>query len=242
MAATDIVSLVPPPTQQSKAEIVFRPNSRQSIAELRRDTEKDVSNMSKQISTAAVTSGFGVAAAAMFAAPEIQADVVALTFSPNSAPWTSASNLMSISIQSTGGAAVGGFSQWNDSIGASFSFNGSFASWAIAAAGEVINTSNFTGTSSGFYFTTGATGTIYLAFRATAENGGGVGWFGAQLNGSQGDIIYNAGNGGQYGNMGESLVVGESNDPGPAVPGLGGLAALAVGATGLRGRRQRVAG
>ena len=197
--------------------------------------------MSKRTSTSTVSAGFGVAAAALYAAPEIQADVVALTFSPNSAPWTSASSLRSISIQSTGGAAVGGFSQWNDSIGASFSFNGGFASWAIAAAGEVINTSNFTGTSSGFYFTTGATGTIYLAFRATAENGGGVGWFGAQLNGSQGDIIYNAGNGGQYGNMGESLVVGQSNDPGPAVPGLGGLAALAVGAAGLRGRRQRVA-
>ena len=198
--------------------------------------------MSKQISTAAVTSGFGAAAAAMFAAPEIQADVVALTFTPNSAPWSPVSNLTSISIHSTGGAAVGGFSQWNDSVGKSFSFNGGFASWAIAAAGSVINTSNFTGTSSGFYFTTGATGAVYFAFRATAENGGGVGWFGAQLGGTQGDIVYNAGNGGQYGNMGESLTVGESNDPNPVVPGLGGLAALAVGATGLRGRRQRVAG
>ena len=198
--------------------------------------------MSKRMSNSAVRAGFGVAAAALYAAPEVQADVVALTFSPNSAPWTSASNLRSITIQSTGGAAVGGFSQWNDSIGASFSFNGGFASWAVAAAGEVINTSNFSGTSSGFYFTTGATGTVYFAFRATAENGGGVGWFGAQLGGTQGDIVYNAGNGGQYGNGGESVIVGQSNDPGPAVPGLGGLAALAVGATGLRGRRQRVAG
>ena len=197
--------------------------------------------MSKQISACKVTAGFGAAAAALYAAPEVQADVVNLSFSPSSSPWTSASTLRSISVQSTGGAAVGGFSQWNDSIGKSFSFNGGFASWAIAAAGEVINTSNFTGTSSGFYFTTGATGTIYFAFRATAANGGGVGWFGAQLGGTQGDIIYNAGNGGQYGNAGESLVVGEGGS-GPAVPGLGGLAALAVGATGLRGRRQRVAG
>ena len=198
--------------------------------------------MSKRMSNSAVRAGFGVAAAALYAAPEVQADVVNLVFTPNQATWTSGSTLRSISIQSIGGAAVGGFSQWNDSIGKSFSFNGGFASWAVAAAGEVINTSNFSGTSSGFYFTTGATGTVYFAFRATAENGGGVGWFGAQLGGSQGDIVYNAGNGGQYGNGGESVIVGQSNDPGPAVPGLGGLAALAVGATGLRGRRQRVAG
>ena len=198
--------------------------------------------MPKRMSISVMNAGVGAAAADVFAAPEVQADVVNLTFTPNQATWTSASTLRSISVQSTGGAAVGGFSQWNDSIGKSFSFNGGFASWAIAAAGEVINTSNFSGTSSGFYFTTGATGTVYFAFRATAENGGGVGWFGAQLGGSQGDIVYNAGNGGQYGTDGESLIVGQSNDPGPAVPGLGGLAALAVGATGLRGRRQRVAG
>ena len=197
--------------------------------------------MSKRANAGTITAGFGAAAAALYAAPEVQADVVNLMFSPSSSPWTSASTLRSISIQSTGGAAVGGFSQWNDSIGKSFSFNGQFASWAIAAAGEVISTSNFSGTSSGFYFTTGATGTIYIAFRATASNGGGVGWFGASLGGSQGDIVYNAGNGGQYGNAGESLVVGAGGSGPPAVPGLGGLAALAVGATGLRGRRQRVA-
>ena len=150
-------------------------------------------------------------------------------FSPSSSPGLGLDPPVDLD-RAPNGAAVGGFSQWNDSVGKSFSFNGQFASWAIAAAGEVISTSNFSGTSSGFYFTTGATGTIYIAFKATATNGGGVGWFGAQLNGSQGDIVYNAGNGGQYGTEGESLVVGASNDPGPVVPGLGGLAALAVGA------------
>lgn len=191
-----------------------------------------MSNSKKSI-TATTAASFGAAAAALYAAPDIQADVVGLSFSPTSAPWTSSSSLRSIQINSTGGGAVGGFSQWNDSIGKSFSFNGGFDSWAIAAAGEVINTSNFLGTSSGFYFTTGATGTIYIAFRATAANGGGVGWFGVQLGGSGGDIIYNAGNGGQYGNAGESLTVGQ------AIPAPGGLLALAMGATGLRGRRRK---
>ena len=54
-----------------------------------------------------------------------------------------------------------------------------------------------------------------------------------QLGGSGGDIIYNAGNGGQYGNAGESLTVGQ------AIPAPGGLLALAMGATGLRGRRRK---
>lgn len=187
-----------------------------------------------------VAVGFGAAAASIYAAPELSASIVNLDFTPSSAPWTSASTLRSISVQSTGGAAVGGFSQWNDSIGKSFSFNGNFASWAIAAAGEVLNTSNFSGTSSGFYFTTGATGTIYIGFRATSANGGGVGWFGASLGGSQGDIVYNAGNGGQYGNNGESLVVGNGSGP-SEVPELGsayGVGLLAMGAVGIRRRRR----
>ena len=197
--------------------------------------------MSKPITASKMTAGFGAAAAALYAAPEVQADVVNLVFTPDQGVFTTASSLRSVSINSTGGADVGGFSQWNESIGKSFSFNGGFASWAIAAAGQEIGTTNFSGTSSGFYFTFDATGTIYLAFRATAANGGGIGWFGVNLGGGEGDIVYNAGNGGQYGNGGESLVVGAGTPDPPAVPGLGGLAALALGATGLRGRRQRVA-
>ena len=91
-----------------------------------------------------------------------------------------------------------------------------------------------------FYFTTGATGTIYIGFRATSANGGGVGWFGASLGGSQGDIVYNAGNGGQYGNNGESLVVGNGSGP-SEVPELGsayGVGLLAMGAVGIRRRRR----
>jgi len=192
--------------------------------------------MVKKNTIGKTAAGFGAAVASIYAAPELSADIVGLSFSPSSAPWTSASTLRSINVASTGGAAVGGFSQWNDSIGKSFSFNGGFASWAIAAAGEVLNTSNFSGTSSGFYFTTGATGTIYIGFRATAANGGGVGWFGASLGGSQGDIVYNAGNGGQYGTAGESVIVGAAS----AIPepGSAGLALLALGAVGLRRRRR----
>ena len=122
--------------------------------------------------------GFGAALAANYASPDLQAGVVGITFNPGQATWTSASNLRSITAKTTGSGAapVGGFSAWNDSIGKSFSFNGGFASWAVAAKGEVLNTSNFEGVASGFYFTTGATGTVYFGFRAKAEYGGGVGW------------------------------------------------------------------
>ena len=192
--------------------------------------------MVKKTTIAKTAAGFGAAVASVYAAPELSADVVGLTFTPSSAPWTSSSTLRNIGIQSTGGGAVGSFSQWNDSIGKSFSFNGGFASWAIASAGQVLNNSDFAGVSSGFYYSTAATGTIYFGFRATAANGGGVGWFAVNLGGSQGDIVYNPGSDGQFGNAGESVIVGQ----GSAIPepGSAGLALLALGAVGLRRRRR----
>ena len=48
--------------------------------------------MSKRANAGTITAGFGAAAAALYAAPEVQADVVNLMFSPSSSPWTSASS------------------------------------------------------------------------------------------------------------------------------------------------------
>ena len=191
--------------------------------------------MSKRMSTSAVHAGFGVAAAALYAAPEVQADVVNLTFSNNSSvAWTSNSNLQSVSMFSTGSNnLIGNFSVWNDSVGKSFS-NVDLNSWTVASVGQEIKVSTFSGTSSGISFPNDDDTTAYIAFRTANDL---VGWFSVELGGLQGDIIFT---GGQYGNGEESVTVGST--PGPVVPGIGGLAALAVGATGLRGRRQRVAG
>ena len=199
-----------------------------------------------------MSAGFGVAMLSNSVLADLQAGIYGINFTPESAAWTSASTLRSIGLKANGND-VGGFSQWNDSIGKSFSFNGGFAFWALAAEGQVISTLNFTGTNSGFYFTTGATGTVFFAFKATPTNGGGIGWFSADLGGSQGDILYGP-VGAQYGDAGEVLTVGSSinDDPAPSdsddapsgdgvvpEPGHVSLALLALGAAGVSRRKAR---
>ena len=184
----------------------------------------------------------GAAATTMYMSPSAEATVIDLTsssFTPSQVAFTNTGTLNNVTINE--GGIIGGFSQWNDSVGKSFSFNGGFASWAIAAAGSVLNTSNFSGTSSGFYFTTGATGEIFIGFRALTANGGGVGWFSADLGGPQGDISYT---GGQYGSEGESVTVDGSSGPvvsapEPASLGLLALGALAAGAATRRRKAPR---
>ena len=186
-----------------------------------------------------ITAGFGAAAAALHAVPELNADVVNISFAPGSVAWTSSSTLRSVAMVTTGGQ-IGAFNQWNDSVGKTFAFDSSnMASGRTASSGEVINASTFVGDTGSWSNSTTASGTVYMAFRSLAGN---VGWFSTTLNGPQGAMIFGVGTtgGAQYGNAGESVTVASST-PGPAVPGLGGLAALAVGATGLRGRRQRAA-
>ena len=201
--------------------------------------EKDELQMLKTNNLGKVTAGFGAAAAALHAVPELNADVVNITFNPGSVAWTSSSTLRSVSMATSGGN-IGAFNMWNDSVGKTFAFDSSnMASWRTASSGEVINASTFSGDTGSWSNSTTATGTVYMAFRTLAGN---VGWFSATLNGNQGDVVYGVGTvgGAQYGNAGESVTVASST-PGPVVPGVGGLAALAVGATGLRGRRQRAA-
>lgn len=196
--------------------------------------------------------GFGAALAANYASPDLHAGVVGITFNPGQATWTSASVLRSITAKTTGSGAapVGGFSAWNDSIGKSFSFNSGFASWAVRQKFEVLNTSTFSGKTSGFAFNTDSLGTVYFGFRATAANGGGVGWFAAKLGGFKGDIVYGGdlvGYDGQYGKEGVSVTVGAENNsgdpPGGVVPEPSTLAmaTLALGAAGLHRRRKAAA-
>ena len=196
--------------------------------------------MSTKTNAGKITAGFGAAAAALHAVPELNADVVDITFNPGSVAWTSNSNVRSVSMSTTG-SNIGGFNIWNDGVGKTFAHDNSIlGSWRTASSGEVINASTFVGNTGSWENSTAATGTVYMAFKTLAGN---VGWFSTTLNGFRGAMIFGVGTtgGAQYGNGGESVTVASSTPGPPAVPGLGGLAALAVGAAGLRGRRQRAA-
>ena len=136
---------------------------------------------------------------------------------------------------STTGGNIGTFSQWNDSIGKTLNFNSpGMASWAIVSASQTLSTAGFVGTAGNIGFTTAASGTVYVGFRTLAGN---VGWFGMNLGGAGGAILYGAGNGSEYGNAGESVRVGgTANIPEPSSAS---LALLALGAVGLRRRRNK---
>ena len=183
--------------------------------------------------------GFGAAAASIYAAPELMASIETITFSPGSVAFTSSSSsAFQVAMGTVDGDIVGTFSQYNDSIGKTLTAPG-LDSWTQVAAGQVLNGSTFSGEFSTLYFSASATGTVYIGFRATAANGAGVGWFSMDLGGLEGDIYYGT-KGGQYGNEGESVTVGESGTSGD-VPELGsayGVGLLAMGAIGIRRRRR----
>ena len=182
-----------------------------------------------------MSAGFGAAAATLYAAPELNADVVNLSFSPSTVFFTSSSSRADVDFGSTGGANIGSIGQYNDSVGKSMTLGENFSSFGIVNQNDVLNFATASFGSTSIAFSASASGTVYVGFRVS--DGGGVGWFSLDLGGAQGDIVYNIA-GGQWGNGGESVTVAESTPP-SAVPGLGGLAALAMGASGVRSRRKR---
>ena len=193
--------------------------------------EKDESQMLKNTNAAKVTAGFGAAAATLHAVPELNADVVNLTFSPGTVIFSTDQSKVDVNLGTTGGAFLGSIGQYNDSVGKSMDTQTGIRSMTIVSSGQEIGGPTFVGNSS-ISFSTSASGIVYIGF---TTGSGRVGWFSVDLGGFTGTITYA---GGQYGTDGESVTVGSST---PVVPGLGGLAALGVGATGLRGRRQRAA-
>ena len=171
--------------------------------------------------TAAVT--FGAALTTMYAAPDLHAGIVPINFIPGSLPFSPGASTNVL--MSTTGGAIGTFSQWNDGIGKTLNFNtGGLLSWRSAALSSTLNAATFTGFAGNIGFTTGASGTIYIGFRSVAGN---VGWFGMNLGGTGGPIVWGVGAGGgsEYGNLGESVHVGGTAQiPEPASAGLAALA------------------
>ncbi len=115
---------------------------------------------------------FGVAVASLYAAPELSADIIGINFNPGSVAFTSASTLRTVSITSAASNAfVGGFGQWNDSIGQTIYSDGNMQSFKIASVGEILDPSTFAG-SGGLGFSGSQTGTFYIGFKQIATSGG----------------------------------------------------------------------
>lgn len=175
--------------------------------------------MDKKLATTVTT--FGAAMAAFAIAPELQADIVDLTFSPATGAY---GGLNYIDINEIAGSTE--IVQWNDGVGKTLYAAGSIVGIAPVSVSQTLNASTFVGTG-GIAFGPSSSGTVHIGFITAAGN---VGWYSLDLGGALGDINYLSG---QYGDEGESVHVGGD------VPAPAGLAALALGAVGVRRNRKR---
>lgn len=164
---------------------------------------------------------FGVAMAAMYTAPELQAQVLDITWedgnptASNPFPGTAPVVFGIDQFQSLYGTSPVDFSQWNDSIGRTMNigFERNIMSATIVALGQTLDPSTFTGAGSGFdpdgsiggndnmpgVFD--GTGSALIGFRSNGDN---VGWFRLEYT-ENGPIIYSEG---EYGSGGETLMAG----------------------------------
>lgn len=177
----------------------------------------------KQLATTTVAA-FGAAAASAYLAPEMQADILDITWNGGNptatAPFSSGTaNVVTQDIDQVmgGGTLPRDFRQYNDQFGTDavgrsmFGCQSTYGELPViqrATSGQVIDAGTFpfsgycnigAGTATTFV----GTGTWFVAFRSAAGN---VGWFKVETV-SQGAITYSDG---QYGSMGESVTVGET--------------------------------
>lgn len=187
----------------------------------------------KKLATAAAAS-FGAAMASIHCAPELQADILDLSFSPgsvafNPGPTTFASTVF---VDQVGVP----FLQFNDSIGQTLvggvaGTTGFLEGIRLVSFSQSLAAATFPGVGSGgTALPAFGSGTAYFGFHFQ----GNVGWFSANL----GDgtftptITYLEG---EYGSAGETVRVGGTI---PEPTAFGALAALALGATSIRRRRK----
>ena len=168
------------------------------------------------VKLATTTSVFSAALASMLVAPELQADVVSLTFDPRTLPFGGGFGFVSMTDVGTS------FLQFNNSMGRTMEAFG-LSSIAQVQVSQTLSPITFAGRDY-VSFTAASSGTQYVGFRF----GGNVGWFAFSVAGPGADIDYLYG---RYGNAGESV----------HVPSPGALALLALGAVGVRRKRKRAA-
>lgn len=169
---------------------------------------------------------FGAAMTSLFVAPELDADVIDLTFNPTSVGPQSTSVLVNVQVNT----GLASFSQWNDGLGQTMYFNGGVSSWTTVFSGSVLNATTFSGFAGNINPLGNTAGTGFVGFKA----GGNVGWFEVAFDGTT--ISYGPG---QYGDMGKPVTVGGGGGPVVPEPTGFGLAALALGAAGIRRNRKK---
>ncbi len=170
---------------------------------------------------------FGAALASMYVAPNLEADIVDLTFSQtNIAEGVLGTFVSAIPV----GA---GFAAWNGGTNAvtavpagSGGFNGGLALVNYSST----LTNGFTGFTAGFT-NVSTTGTHYVGF----SHNGNVGWFQVTIAGNPGAYLIGPG---EYGSAGESVHVG-GTDVIPEPTSLAALSVLALGAAGVRRNRKK---
>ena len=167
---------------------------------------------------------FAAAFTSLYAAPELQADILELTFSPGFIGQSSTAQNVRID---TAGTTVASFAQLNDVTLGKTLYSGGLESVRFANLDEVL-TASFSGGSS-VVFNGSATGIAYVGFRSA----NGVGWFSLDLGGAGGDITYGRG---QLGIDGMEVTVGAAVPE----PTNAALAVLALGAIGVRRNRKKM--
>ena len=193
---------------------------------------------------------FGAALTSLYSAPELNADIVDINFSPgvvafSNGPASAAlptpvefTNVVSGSydIPGVANAAVGVFNDGTYGVGifANFftGFDGGIVNLGLAQAGDFFTS----GSVAGLSFDATETGIRYIGFVA----GGSVGWFSVDLGASGDELVFT---GGQFLEGGAAPGEPFGITVGTAVPepSSTGLAALALGLTGLRRRRKAAA-
>ena len=165
---------------------------------------------------AAAVAAFGVAMHSAYVTPELQADVVPLTFNGGA----TATNNFSAGIGTFDVfdmdqvpnviATAGDFVAFNDDVGRTHSIAGPAFGNLIGLgnsinSGDVIDPATFFGNQNvAISGTFDGTGSAFIAFRTLGNN---VGWFKLTFT-DQGPIVYGPG---QLGTMGESLIVGDAD-------------------------------
>lgn len=186
----------------------------------------------KQGMTIKAAATFGAAMSSLYVAPNLQADVVDITWNGGNATAVNAYNAgpstyaVPQGIDQVVGVATVDFVQFNDFIGRTLIGSANIQSFLIVADGQELGQASFAGSVAipGTEFS--GSGSAFVGFRSFNNN---VGWFQVSFT-DFGDIVYGAG---QYGTDGENVTVGGAI-PEPSAA----LALLAVsGAAGLRRRK-----